>query len=74
MTSLTDFITVPFGNVILFSAGFLDFSKWINSDLLSSNCTAFVSAHKKAVSAADYNFKQFSAADFSVIYSATLSI
>ena len=49
----------------------LTLEKWINSDLLSLNCTAFSSAHVNTVFTASYSTFAFSAAVFSDIYSVT---
>ena len=67
-------MTVLFNSVISAVYSFLSLQKWINSDLLSLNCTAFSSAHANTVLVTSYNSFEFSVADFSEVYNATSSI
>ena len=67
-------MTVLFDSVISAVCSFLSLQKWINSDLLSLNCTAFSSAHANTVLVTFYNSSEFSVADFSEVYNVTSSI
>ena len=63
-----------FNSVISAVCSFLPLQKWINSDLLSLNCTAFSSAFANTVLVTSYKISEFSFADFPVTYSATSSM
>ena len=65
LTWVLDFITVLFNRVISAVGSLLALEKWINSNLLSLNCTAFSSAHVNTVFAASCSTFAFSSAVFS---------
>ena len=71
MTWVLGFITVLFSRVISAVGSLLALEKWINSDLLSLNCTAFSSAYVNTVFTASCNTFIFSSAVFLNIYSVT---
>ena len=71
LTWVLNFITVLFSRVISAVDSLLALKKWINSDLLSLNYTAFSSAYVNTVFAASYSTFAFSFAVFLNMYSVT---